>query len=125
MKREGIHLLEIWARLPDMSEQQYATRLSYLTKIGTDIHKYRHRDESSIVMLVVGACKGEDDFGNLFTKLRVLVAAHADFFWQLDERSRTAMWKVRDMVRYVKRCMQVRLESDEPSICWNEVIQFE
>ncbi|KAK5091854.1 hypothetical protein LTR70_001165 [Exophiala xenobiotica] len=125
LKREGMHLLEIWARLPEMSGQQYATRLRYLTKIGIDVRKYRHRDESNIVMLVVDACKGGKDFGNLFAKLGVLVAAHADLFWQLDERRRTAMWKVRDMVRYVKRCMQVRMELEEPSNCWNEVRQFE
>jgi len=149
LKREGMHLLEIWARLPEMSEQQYATRLRYLTKIGVDIHGYRHRGESNIVMLVLDACKGEDDFFNLFAKLHVLAVAHPDLFWQQDERGRTAMWKVRDMVSYIKRCMQVlkergkpstccdhnitsciqctqdRLEGEDPSVCWNEIRQFE
>ena len=105
LRREGMHLLEIWARLPYMSEAQYAARLEYLGDIGIGIHDFRHKNGDNLVMLVVDTCKGQFDFVSLLGKLRVLVSAHAVLFHQHDERDRTAMWRVRDMVVYIKRCV--------------------
>ena len=125
LRRGGMHLLEIWARLPGMPERHYAARLKYLAEIGIDLHKYRHKDCQNIVMLVVDACKDCPDFANLLAKLRVLIAAHADFLQDLDEKGRTAIWKVRDMVSYIKRCEQTRLGETQTDFDWNDTVMDE
>lgn len=108
LKKEGIHLLELWTRLPQMSCAAYLSRLGWLIHLGLDIYKYEWGRGGNLAHAVVENIKTRADYAAVMNKGKALLDVGLDFS-QTNQLGRSA---TQDLVKLHQHFRRDQVECD-------------
>lgn len=106
--RNPIHLLECWARLPEMSFAAFLSRLKLLVRLGIDIHNFRSKNGGNLIHLVADTLPRECLYGLVIKKITILAEEGLDFHHPNDA-GETALARVRRQFNFICRSRSINV----------------